>query len=115
MDEIASILQSLSFSIGILGSLILIYGVIVSFFHWLRTERMFWGGLNLGRERISLRHQLAYYLLLSLEFLIAADIIHTIIKPGFDELIILGGILAIRTVISLSLNWEMKNSTSIAK
>ncbi len=111
MDEIANIMQLISFGIAILGSLILIYGVAISFSHWLRIEKKFWGGLQITSERISLRHQLAYYLLLSLEFLIAADIIHTIIKPGFDELIILGGILAIRTVISLSLNWEMKSKS----
>jgi uncharacterized membrane protein len=46
---------------------------------------------------------------LSLEILIAADIIDTIIQPSLDELAILGGILAIRTVISFSLSWEMKS------
>ena len=55
--------------------------------------------------------RLAYYLLLSLEFLIAADIIDTIVQPGLEELAILGGIIAIRTVISLSMNWELKSKS----
>ncbi len=55
------------------------------------------------------RHQLAYYLLLSLELLIAADIIDTIVQPSLEELAILGGVLAIRTVISFSLTWELRS------
>jgi len=100
-----------SFTIGIVGCLILTYGVVISFFHWLKTERMFWTGQQPQSEREALRHQLAYYLLLSLEFLIAADIIKTIIEPSLEELAILGGILAIRTVISLSLSWELKSKS----
>jgi len=49
-----------------------------------------------------------YYLLLSLEFLIAADIIDAIVQPSREELAILGSVLAIRTVISVSLSWELK-------
>ena len=60
---------------------------------------------------VSLRHQLAYYLLLSLEFLIAADILDTIVQPSLEELAVLGGILAIRTVISFSLSWEMRSES----
>ena len=42
-----------------------------------------------------------------LEFLIAADIIHTIVKPTLEELAILGSIVIIRTIISYFLGKEM--------
>jgi uncharacterized membrane protein len=54
---------------------------------------------------------LGYYLLLGLEFLIAADIIDTLMKPATQDLIVLGAIVAIRTVISYSLNSELAHET----
>lgn len=47
-------------------------------------------------------------ILLGLEFLIAADIIRTItLDPTIDSLIILGGIVVVRTFLSLSLQVEI--------
>ena len=54
-------------------------------------------------------HVLGYYLLLGLEFLIAADIIDTLMKPSLQDLIVLGAIVLIRAVISYSLNGELKS------
>lgn len=105
-------MHQVSFIIGFVGCLILTYGVTISFFYWLKTELMVWRGQLPRNERKALRHQLAYYLLLSLEFLIAADIIKTIVQPGLEELAILGGVLAIRTVVSLSLTWELKSKSN---
>ncbi|HAV61471.1 MAG TPA: hypothetical protein DCY13_03800, partial [Verrucomicrobiales bacterium] len=59
-------------------------------------------------DRRKLRSSLGYYLLLGLEFLIAADIIETLNHPGTQELIVLGAVVAIRTIISWSLNNELK-------
>jgi uncharacterized membrane protein len=64
-------------------------------------------GLSVDEQRKQLRQVLGYYLLLGLEFLIAADIIDTLMKPSTQDLIILGAIVAIRTVISYSLNCEL--------
>ena len=109
MDQIVHFMHLVSFAIGLAGCLILTYGVSIGLFHWLRIERMFWAGKEPQSERKALRHQLAYYLLVSLEFLIAADIIDTIVEPSLEELAVLGGVVAMRTVISFSLSWEMKS------
>jgi len=48
-------------------------------------------------------------ILLGLEFLIAADIIRTItLDPTLDGLIVLGGIVVVRTFLSLSLQVEIE-------
>ncbi len=109
MDEITHFMHLVSSVIGIVGCLILVYGVAIGSFHWLKTERLFWTAQDPRVERDALRHQLAYYILLSLEFLIAADIIDTILQPSLEELAILAGVVVIRTVISLSLNWELRS------
>lgn len=49
--------------------------------------------------------------MLGLEFLIAADIIDTLMKPtanGFNEFITLGVTIVVRTVIGWSLNAELQ-------
>jgi uncharacterized membrane protein len=46
--------------------------------------------------------------LLALEYLIAADIIATVIHPAFEEIAILAGIVVIRTVISYFLEKEIE-------
>ena len=48
------------------------------------------------------------YLLLGLEFLIASDILKTVVDPTLDELAILGGVVIVRTVLSVFLNKEIK-------
>jgi uncharacterized membrane protein len=46
--------------------------------------------------------------LFALEFLIAADIIQTILKPTSQDLIELGGVVLIRVVLSYFLNKEIE-------
>ena len=62
------------------------------------------------REKI--RQDLGYYLLLGMEFLVAADIIHTILNPSLEELAILGSIVAIRVVLSFFLQKELEMEDS---
>ncbi len=57
------------------------------------------------------RHHFGTYILFGLEFLIAADIIDTLIKPGLQEVAILGSIVAIRSVLSFFLNRELTTHT----
>jgi len=108
MNEIIHLMHYASNIISILSVLILLYGVTIGLIDMIKTEYFHWRGIAQETQRKNLRHQLGYYLLLSLEFLIAADIIETIIKPGLEELAILGGTLLIRTVISFSLSWELR-------
>ncbi len=51
-----------------------------------------------------------FHLILGLEFLIAADVLNTILRPTLEELAILAGIVAIRTLLSFFLGWEIRQS-----
>lgn len=53
------------------------------------------------------RHLLGRGLVLGLEFLIGADILRTIIAPTFDDLIMLSVIVVIRTVLAVSIEFEL--------
>jgi uncharacterized membrane protein len=96
-----------SLGVSMLGVLVIILGVLCGVLRFLRYELAAMRGENVDSARRNLRQVLGYYLLLGLEFLIAADIIDTLMKPTTQEVIILGAIVAIRTIVSYSLNSEL--------
>jgi uncharacterized membrane protein len=102
-------LHHASFGIGVLGVLVIVFGVACGLARFVRTEILAACGREIEEDRKRLRRVFGYYLLLGLEFLIAADIIDTLMKPSVQDLIVLGAIVLIRTIISYSLNAELKS------
>ena len=102
-------LHHTSFGIGLLGVLVIVFGVACGLVRFVRAEFRAARGADVEEDRKRLRQVLGYYLLLGLEFLIAADIIDTLMKPSVQDLIVLGAIVVIRTIISCSLNAELKS------
>ena len=104
-------LHHATFGISLLGVLVIVFGVLCGLLRFVHSEFSAVRGTNVEADRRKLRQVLGYYLLLGLEFLIAADIIDTLMKPTTQDLIILGAIVAIRTVISYSLNSELSHDS----
>lgn len=111
IEFIQPALDYISWGIGVIAVLIILYGVgvgLVEFalaeFRTARKHRA--GSFNFQ----SIRHDIGFHLILGLEFLIAADIVRTIIRPNLEELAILGGIVAIRTLLSYFLGKEIGQS-----
>jgi len=102
-----SVLEMNAQLIGLVGIVIISWGVLLATIRFIMLEARRFGGVNTCQSREVLRHHLGSYLLLGLEFLVAADIIHTVLRPSMEELVILGGLVAIRTVLNLSLNREL--------
>jgi len=100
----------ISTSIGIGAIIIIAWGALLSFFKFIILEIKRLRGTKTYREKEILRHQFASYLLLGLEFLIAADVILTITYPSLAEIAILASIVVIRTVISYFIDKEMAYS-----
>lgn len=101
------IFEYISFSISVIGISIIVWGIAVTFLRFIKCEydRMKYKR-RMYMQREILRHTFGTYLLLALEFLIAADLILTVIDFSFYDLGILGGIVVIRTVISFFLDRE---------
>ena len=99
-------LNTLATIISVISLLIVTYGVLVGFVAFLRNEiKRFNGTYTINNIR-QLRADFGRYLLL--EFLIASDILKTVVDPTLDELAILGGVVVVRTVLSVFLNKEIK-------
>ncbi|MGM0568838.1 MAG: DUF1622 domain-containing protein [Elusimicrobiota bacterium] len=102
------ILKETAFIIGIIASATIIYGVALTLKKMIELEFKRFKGKNICQKRDEERHHLGSYILLGLEFFIAADIIRTAMDPALKELAILGSIVVIRTVLSIFLNQELK-------
>ncbi len=104
------ILNIITLVIGIIGIVIIAWGVLLVTLEFLHTEYLaLQQKEHTKRDKHQLRQHLGSYILLGLEFMIAGDIIHTVIKPSKEALIVLGAIVAIRTVISYFLQLELKS------
>jgi len=108
MDTLINILDYVSLCIGVVGIFIVLWGVILGFIEFLRAQADLFSKEKKPVPLEKIRIDLGRYLLLGLEFLIAADIIRTIVKPSLEEVIVLVAIVAIRTVISYFLNKEIE-------
>ncbi len=91
-----------------LGVLIIIWGVLCAAMRLVGMEIKLLQGKPYKRDAAVIREHLGYYLLLGLEFLIAVDVIETLLHPDWKELGILAGLVVLRTLMSFSLNWELK-------
>lgn len=103
------ILEHIATGIAIIGVAIITWGVIKGFvalllaeFHILRKSSK---KAEEAEERVRLG--IGFHLILGLEFLVAADIILTIVEPTLEELAILGGIVAIRIALAYFLGREI--------
>ncbi|GAA6254951.1 DUF1622 domain-containing protein [Bacteroides sp. f07] len=101
-------LNMLATIISVISLLIVTYGVFVGIIAFMRNEMKRFNGTYTINNIRQLRADFGSYLLLGLEFLIASDILKTVVDPTLDELAILGGVVVVRTVLSVFLNKEIK-------
>jgi uncharacterized membrane protein len=104
------LLEKLAGIISIISLAVIVYGTFIAFVKFIITECKRMNKTHSSHELNTLRSELGTYLLLGLEFLIAADILKTILEPGFLELGILAGIVVLRTVLSFFLNKEIQET-----
>lgn len=94
-------------SINLVGVFVVLWGFFVAAFGFIKMKLHHHSSTYFLKESSKVRAVLGTYILFGLEFMIAADIIHTFIKPTQEDLIVLGTIVAIRTVISYFLGREV--------
>lgn len=104
------VLEVLAWAIAIAGVAVISWGVIKGTFQFIKLEVTSLTKTGASSSIRDIRHLVGQHLLLGLEFLIGADVLNTIIKPGLEEIAILAAIVAIRTVISYFLTREMENA-----
>lgn len=111
--DIHVVLRGLSQGIGLIGVAVITWGVLKATIATVRVEFKSLRRLHLPASRLLLRQQLGTSLLVGLEFLIAADVIRTVLQPTLQEIAVLGGIVAVRTVIGYFLHKEMSEDQRV--
>ncbi|NQT29282.1 MAG: DUF1622 domain-containing protein [Candidatus Saganbacteria bacterium] len=89
--------------VSLIGTFVIIWGSILVFKDFLFD---FFSD-DPGPKRL-MRQRLGSYLILGLEFFIAADIIRTITRPDWNDIGMLAAIIVLRTVLSYFLGMELK-------
>jgi uncharacterized membrane protein len=96
--------------INLVGVTVVLWGFVVAAIAFARFKLHRHTTIVFLKEANKIRAVLGTYILFGLEFMIAADIIHTFIRPTQEDLIVLGTIVAIRTVISYFLGREVEQA-----
>ena len=100
-------LETLSSIIDGIGIAIVLWGFGRALIAFLRAElRRFTKSEGLAAIH-SVRLDLGTYILVGIEFMIASDIIHTVIKRELQDLAFVSALVAIRTAISFFLGREL--------
>ena len=100
------IVEHVTLAFELVGIAIIVAGAVFSILRYASAMR---SAPNRARAYRGLRSDLGRSILLGLEFLVAADIINTVaIEPTLQSVAVLAGIVAIRTVLSISLEVEIE-------
>lgn len=107
--EFKGILQALVNILEWLSIIIIIYGVMIQFVGFIKSEFTCKKRSLATQKVLMLKNFLGIYILFSLEVLICADIIESILDPSLNHILSLSAIVIIRTVISYFLNKEIES------
>jgi uncharacterized membrane protein len=103
-------LKHIALAIDVLALTVILIGLVVSVIQFARSQTLGLRGSAFSASMTAVRCTFGSYLLLGLEFMIASDITRTINEPTYKELIILGSIVLIRTIVSHFLNKEIQET-----
>lgn len=100
------------FGLNMLSILILLWGVLTAGLDFIKNEclTLNTNHISAARHNNFIRTYLGSFVLLSLEVLIAADIIESILNPTWQDIIRLASVVIIRTVISYFLHREIEDA-----
>lgn len=103
--DFKEIISVAGYAVEAIGVLVVIIGSLISSFVFFRTFR----GLPEGVAYRTYRRQLGRSIILGLEFLIAGDIIRTVVVADtLENIAILGLIILIRSFLSITLHLEVE-------
>ncbi|WP_136466426.1 DUF1622 domain-containing protein [Flagellimonas onchidii] len=115
MEHIKEGLSVLSEIVSYIGVVILMYGFAKGLIQLVKTETTLKRKDDFFKATQNVRSKIGLYILLALDFLIAADIIDSVIHRNIDELTKLGIVIVIRIAIGYFLGKEITEIHSSAE
>ncbi|MEG0254404.1 MAG: DUF1622 domain-containing protein [Vagococcus sp.] len=105
-----SVVNYIILALNAFSVLILLFGVGKAAIDFFKNELRHEDRMETSKKNNYVKIYLGSYILLSLEVLIASDIIETILNPSVEDVLILAGIVVIRTAISYFLGKEIEST-----
>ncbi|WP_333835353.1 DUF1622 domain-containing protein [Rubrimonas sp.] len=99
VDRGASLIELLALAVLLVGVIRATIGLLHA-----RADR--------AEDFLRLRRGLGVHILLALEILICADIMHTVVRRSLEELVALSAVVVIRTVIAFFLTRELREQAA---
>ncbi|MGL4336856.1 MAG: DUF1622 domain-containing protein [Turicibacter sp.] len=87
-----------------MGVIIIGIGAFRAFYHYIKTL--------IFKDHYPVKHQFASSMAMALEFKLSAEILKTVLIRSLDELVILGAIFLLRVLMTLVINWEIKQDSA---
>ena len=105
LEQVRELIGILALAIETLGVMVILFGLLVASWHFLRMPRRF----SSHAAYVDFRHRLGRSIILGLDFLVAGDIIKTIVvESSLRNVAVLAVIVLIRIVLSMMLHVEVE-------
>jgi uncharacterized membrane protein len=114
-STISGVTDSLSLIVGLAGVGIILWGAYGTLVRLIATETALGRGATPKTDSQPTRPAFTSYVLMGLEFLIAATLIRLVSAPDWQHLAMLGGIVLTRMVLSLNVRWESAKESNPLK
>ncbi len=114
MEAVHHLLGSLAELIDLVGICIVLYGFILALFGLFRAELERFRHGFCPTQLLSVRVQLGGYILAGIEFMIASDIINTVLSRELMDLAFVFSLVVIRTAISFFLGREVNELAEVS-
>lgn len=103
------IISMAGYGLTLIGAAVIIYGSIKAFYVFALTEFSSSSELSTAKIRLVLGAKIS----VALEFLLAGDLLVTVMAPSWDEIGKLAALVVIRTALSYYLHWETSRDQGI--
>lgn len=103
--DLHTVLLWIQHAISFCGVLVIFWGILTALYRYLLGLFSHHDAMNLNHIRL----KLSQVLMLGLEFIVAADLIGTTTAPDYYTVGIVASIVLIRTLLSYTLNREIKD------
>lgn len=100
------LIDSLALIVGTAGAGVIVWGAYCSVIRLIAAEAAAARGQAPKGEPAAHRQPFTSYLLLGLEFVIAANVIKALLTPDWQHIAVLAGVVLVRAFIGLNLRWE---------
>lgn len=108
-DLLIDILEYATLCVNVVGYAILMFTVVKFVLRYVSFELHRHRGLECGRAFQDIRIEFLSHVILALDFLVVADVIHSGLAQDRDSLITLGALVLIRSVLAFFLGLDLRD------